>query len=229
MQKGFEVELTGEYVARSGVMGKERVLKNYKIKCIVPSSDKVLSVIKNKILGAKLKKEYEDYVLFRTYHILSITPLSPEDRFSADLSNIRYMGREALIQLIKVNALNVPYELYPSLFKLREATLFASNDPKGYQKHLAIHKEDLELDVAVAACNPELQEKESETFHSGAAAPKSQAPELVPTSRPKLTASHIEKQTEDRLSGLEGDMKRDGELGELDEPEAAVETSLDDL
>jgi len=232
MGKGFEVELTGEYVARSGVMGKERIIKNYKIKCIVPSADKVLSVIKNKILGPKLKQAYEDYLLFRTYHILSITPLSEEDRFSADLSNIRYMGRDALIQLIRVNALQVPYELYPELFKLREATLYASNDPKGYAKHLSIHKADLELDVEVAKLNPELQERESETYHTGAAAPKSKAPDLVPTSREKknLSQSHIEKQSDNRVEGLGADMIKDGEMGAMDEQEAGTAAdSIDDL
>lgn len=223
MSKGFEVELTGEYVARSGVMGKERVLKNYKIKCIVPSTDKVLSVIKNKILGPKLKKEYEDYVLFRTYHILNITPLSEEDRFSADLSNIRYMDRDSLIQLVRKNALGVPVDLYPSLFKLREAVLFASNDPKGYARHLDIHRADLELDVEVAKLNPDLQKEESETYTppEPTAQPAQPAP---PREKKDLSRAAIAKKTEDRVAGLEVDMKKDGELGELD-----GEGTLDDI
>lgn len=223
MGKGFEVELTGEYVARSGVMGKERVLKNYRIKCIVPSTDKVLSVIKNKILGAKLKKEYEDYVLFRTYHILSITPLSEEDRFSADLSNIRYMNRDNLIQLVRKNALGVPCELYPSLFKLREAVLFASNDPQGYAKHLDIHRADLELDVEVAKLNPDLQQDSSETYESptGPATPSTSAKTKV---KKNLSESHIAQQTEERVEGLGADMKKDGEMGDLDD-----EATLEDL
>jgi hypothetical protein len=222
MSKGFEVELTGEYVARSGVMGKERILKNYRIKCVVPSTDKVLSVIKNKILGPKLKKEYADYVLFRTYHILTIQPLSPEDNFSADLGNIRYMDRDSLVRLVKNSALGVPVQLYPSLFKLREAVLFASDDPKGYEKHLSIHREDLEMDVEVAKLNPELQEKESETYKASVGAGSAKyAPGRV---KKDLSAGKIAKQTEDRVTGLGQDMKKEGEMGDMDE-----EASPEDL
>ena len=215
MSKGFEVELTGEYVARSGVMGRERILKNYRIKCVVPSTDKVLSVIKNKILGPKLKQEYNDYVLFRTYHILSITPLSKEDGFSADVHNIRYMDRESLVRLVKTNALPVPTELYPSLFKLREAVLFASNDPKGYMKHLDIHREDLEMDVEVAKLNPELQEENSEIYKSTVSLPKPKAATAKKSTR--ASAENVAKQTEDRIAGMEGEMKKSGELGDMDE------------
>jgi hypothetical protein len=228
MSKGFEVVLTGEYVARSGVMGKERVLKNYKITCIVPSTDKVLSVIKNKILGQKLKKEYEDYVLFRTYHILSIKPLSEEDRFSADLSNIRYMDRDSLVGLVKNNALGVPCDLYPSLFKLREAVLFASNDPKGYAKHLDIHRADLELDVEVAKLNPELQQDGSETYEAPTGKIE-QKPTPTPSARPPISEARIAKQTENRIEGLGADMKKDGEMGEMDEPEAETGEPTGDL
>lgn len=218
MGKGFEVKLTGEYIAKSGVMGKERILKNYEITCIVPSTDKVLSVIKNKILSPKLKQAYDDYVIFRTYHILEITPLSPEDGFSADLNNIRYMGRADLERLVKMNALGVPVNLYPSLFKLREAVFFASNDPQGYAKHLGLHREDLELDVEVAKLNPDLQEKNSKTYKNTA---KTSTPTPAAAPKKNLSAKHIAKQTDDRIGGLEGDMKKSGELGEMDVPEEA--------
>jgi len=218
MPKGFEVEVTGEYVARSGVMGKERVLKNYKIKCIVPSTDKVLSVIKNKILGPKLKKEYSDYVLFRTHHILSIVPLSDEDRFSADLSNIRYMSRPDLIAVNRRDALRVPAQLYPSLFKLREAVLFAANDPKGYAKHLDIHREDLEMDVEVAKLNPDLQEENSETFESATeSTPKTPRKTRV---KKNLSDSKIKQQAADRVEGMGREMIKDGEMGEMDNQSA---------
>lgn len=226
MRKGFEVELTGEYVARSGVMGKERVLKTYRIKCVVPSTDKVLSVIKNKILGPKLKKEYDDYILYRTYHILSITPLSEEDQLEADMSDIRYANRETLIRLIKKNGWRVPADLYPSLFKLREAVKFASEDPKGYAKHLELHREDLELDVEVAKLNPELQEKNSEVYES-AAGPVEKKPSTG-VKKSRLNTSQLAKQTEDRMGGLEADMKKDGELGDMDEP-VEKDSALNDL
>ncbi|MBW1672039.1 MAG: hypothetical protein JRJ45_00085 [Deltaproteobacteria bacterium] len=224
MGKGFEVKLTGEYIAKSGVMGKERILKNYEITCIVPSTDKVLSVIKNKILSPKLKQAYDDYVIFRTYHILEITPLSPEDGFSADLNNIRYMGRQDLERVVRTNALGVPVNLYPSLFKLREAVYFASNDPKGYAKHLGIHREDLELDVQVAKLNPDLQEKDSKIFKNTA---KTAGPATPAAPKKDVSEKHIAKQTEDRVEGLGEDMKKEGELGELDDPEET--TDINDL
>lgn len=229
MSKGYEVVVTGEYVAKSGVMGKERILKPYKIKCIVPSTDAVLSVIKNKILGPKLKQEKEDYLMFRTHHILAINPLSEEDRFGADLQNIRYMDRAALEALVKSTALAVPVHLYPSLFKLREAVQFAANDPKGYAKHLEIHKADLELDVEVAKLNPDLQQEDSEIYENTAANPqiKTPAPKAVPGT--PISQSRIDKQTEDRIGGLEADMKNDGELGDMDEEKVGGEQSLEDI
>jgi hypothetical protein len=227
MKKGFEVEVTGQYIARSGVMGKERILKDYKMKCVVPSTDAVLSVIKNKILGPKLKQQHEDYLMFRTYHILSITPLSKEDGFSADLNNIRYMSRPDLERLVKANALGVPTQLYPSLFKLRDAVLFASNDPKGYAKHLGIHREDLEMDKQVAEMNPELQEKDSEVYANTAGKKVGLKDMPQSSGRPSISNDQIEKQTEDRVAGLGADMKKDGEMGDMDEP--AEPASVNDL
>lgn len=224
MSKGYEVVVRGEYVARSGVMGKERVIKEYEITCIVPNLEKPLSVIKNKILGKKLKAMYPGYVLFRTHHIMMITPLSEEDKFNSDLENIRYMSRESLLRFTKRNALGVPTNLYPDLFKLREAVQFASNDPEGYEKHLDIHREDLELDREVASLNPDLQEKETnEAPLEEVLVPK--APKRV-RKKKNISKGQIAKQTEERIGGLGADMKKEGEMGDMDD---ATETAIEDL
>jgi len=229
MTKGFEVKVEGEYIARSGVMGKERVIKNYEIKCIVPDLEKPLSVIKNKILAAKLRNKYEDYSMFRTYHITEINPLSDEDKFSADLSNVKYMSKEALLGVIRKNALKVPYDLYPDLFKLREAVQFAMNDPKGYERQLDLRREDLELDKEVAGLNPDIAPKGSNINEDESNDAPTPATPKVKRVKKNLSKEHITKQTEDRVYGLAADMKKDGEMGEMDGEESKKVADLGDL
>lgn len=233
MAKGFEVKVVGQYVARSGVMGKERIIKDYEITCVIPNMEAPLSIIKNKILGPKLQNKYEDYCMFRTYHIIEINPLSEEDKFNADMQNIRYMSRQALVGVIRKNALPVPQELYPNLFKLREAVQFAMDDPDGYEKHLDLHRDDLEMDVEVASLNPDIAPKEelgevNEPKPSGKAKKTSSAASSGKKRRKrKIDNDHIKKQTEDRVAGFEADMRKDGELGDMDEDDA--ETELENL
>jgi len=132
-----------------------------------------------------------------------------------------------LLDLIKGKGLPVPANLYPNLFKLREAVKHALEDRDGYEAFLAKHREDLELDVQVAALNPEIQNEESEVD-----APIASGSVGVDTAPAKPKAISDEKarakNTEDRMSGLEAEMKRDGELADLDTQEDAA-SDLSDL
>ena len=108
--------------------------------------------------------------------------------------------------------------------------MFASNDAKGYAKHLQIHQEDLELDVEVAELNPDLQEEDSEIYQatgSGGSSAKSTLLKNMPPPKGKLTTARLEQQTENRLGGLKADMIKTGEIGEMDDPEPAPVTGAD--
>lgn len=222
--KGYKVKVVGQYIARSGVLGKERIIKNYEMEANIPSMDRALSVVKNKLLGPVLSKKYEDYVRYRTFHIVQITPLDQASKIALRKVEVRYMDREALINYIHENALPVDHRLYPSLFKLREAVEFAKEDPDGYAKRLELRRADLEMDLELAAMNPEAFQDEQSVFETAGASislGSSKQPGTVGTAsdKPKnpVTKERLEKQTQNRLEGLKADMKRDNEIGETDE------------
>ena len=220
----FRVKVRGDYIARSGVMDKEKIKKSYEIEGNIPTSIAALSVVKNKLLGPALAAKYPDYVTFLTYNIIELEPLDKASEEQMNKAEIGFMGHAALIKFIKTHntgacsfevetgkpekafpQLNPAY--YPDLFKLREAVQFAKDDPKGYQKHFAIHEADLRLDIEMAACNPEL-------FNQKAPADFVAKVNLTPAGAPKASSqAALTVKTEDRVSGLAADMTRDGELG----------------
>lgn len=229
----YKVKIAGQYIARSGVMNNERIIKDYEIEGNIPTMTAALSIVKNKLLAPALAAKYADYLAYRTYHIIEVTPLTPEAKADYDKKEVAYMSREALIQYVKENRIGaceaevtvgvddrnkpikktVTYPIldvryYPDLFKLREAVQSAKEDPVGYQKHFEAHKQDLELDLQVAAANPELfkQKVDPTLAASIETAPKKKAP----------SAPALIKQTEDRVSGLAADQARDGEIGLTD-------------
>jgi hypothetical protein len=206
----FKVKVVGTYVARSGIMEKEKIKKNYEIEGVIPSLVAALSIVKNKLLGPALARKYDDYVTYLTYSIVEITPLDAESQERMNKAEIGFMDRPTLIRFIKDNALSVRPEYYPSLFKLREAVQYAHEDPKGYEKHFNIHEPDLRLDLEMASCNPELFP--SSPFESrGTSLVGSVDLKPPKASSPKVLA----KKTGDRLEGLKQDQIRDGEMGDL--------------
>jgi hypothetical protein len=210
----FKVKVVGQYVARSGVLEKEKIKKNYEIEGNIPTLYAALSVVKNKLLGPALAQKYPDYVTFLTYHIVEITPIGSESQAAMDKAEVNFMDRPTLIRYIKDNALQVDANYYPSLFNLREAVQYAKEDPVGYQKHFAIHEPDLRLDLEMAQCNPSLFV--SDTQRGGLVASVAIPPMKTKASKPEVLA----KKTGDRLGGLTADMVRDGEMGPMDTPQA---------
>lgn len=245
--RGFTVTVVGEYIARSGVLGNEKVARPYEIEGNIPTLHAALSIVKNKLLDPLLSKKYSDYVTYRTYHITKISPIDPNDAsLLADIP-VSYMDRESLIQFCKKNNLPVETHLYPDLFKLREAVEFAYTDPKGYVKKLELRRNDLEMDREVAALNPEVYEMEHKPESIGsiavANAPRSGhsdnsgnpgtsnefsgfSTEHKP--KKKINNELIEKQSEERINNLQRDMEKDGELLPLAE-EAPDQKELDEI
>lgn len=207
----FKVKVEGNYVARSGVMDKERIRKPYQIEGVIPTTTAALSIVKNKLLAPALAAKYPDFVTFLTYHIIEITPLDEVSKTMMGKVEIEYMGRSALLHYIKENALKVDARYYPDLFKLREAVTMAKEDPIGYEKHFSLREEDLRLDLEMAACNPQLFNQDPQTANPIASV------DLQP--RKALPPKALVKQTGDRLAGLEADQVRDGEMAPADSNE----------
>ena len=208
----FKVKVVGSYVARSGIMEKEKIKKNYEIEGVLPDSaiSAPLSVVKNKLLGPALAAKYKDYVTFLTYHITELTPMDDAAREKMVKAEVAYMGRNDLISHIKELALPVKAEYYPSLFKLRAAVAHAKEDPIGYKKNFDLHEPDLRLDLEMAKCNPQLFESNEPGFVASVS---------LPDSKPAQKASKgpvFAKKMNDRVDGLTAEMTREGELGPID-------------
>lgn len=230
----FRVKIQGFYVARSGTMDKERIKKAYEIEGNIPTIRAALSIVKNKLLAPALSKKYPDYVTYLTYHIVEITPLDEKSQAELGKAEIAFMDRPTLIKYCKENAIGVFHadkeedqefdnpkgldaRYFPDLFKLREAVEHAKEDAKGFSKWFFTHKDDLEMDLQMAAANPDLfHVKQDEGFIA------SIKPGAVKTKA--LPANAHAKNTGDRLGGLTADMKRDGEMVDADpEPTAGVD------
>ena len=217
----FKVKVVGDYVARSGVMEKEKIKRPYEIEGVIPTAIAALSVVKNKLLGPALAKKYTDYVTFLTYHIVSITPMNKKAEDELATIEINYMDRPSLLKYIKINNVGravdeksgtvllkqlVP-EYYPDLFKLREAVQHAVEDPLGYAKHFLLREADLRLDLEMAKCNPDLFQGEDGGFIASVS--------NIPEAPKALSAQAHRKNTGDRLSGLKADMVRENELAAI--------------
>jgi len=207
----FKVKVEGHYVARSGVMDKERIRKNYEIEGVIPTTVAALSIVKNKLLAPALAAKYPDYVTFLTYHITEITPMDEASQRAMGRVEVNYMGREALLHYIKENALAVDARYYPDLFKLREAVSMAKNDPEGYAKQFEAREADLRLDLEIAACNP--------TLFGNTPSPEPLIASANLSSRKASSTKVLAKQTGDRLAGLAADQIRDGEMAPVDDEE----------
>lgn len=146
--KGYTVTVQGEYFASSPEFPNKKVSRNYSVKLNLPSLDRALSIIKNKMLGPKLQSIYKDYISFRTHEIVEARPLSPE---TPESTNLAYMSREKLLQYVKEN--NVPVdvadEVYTDVVLLRSAVVDYVLNPKGFEereaRRIVDHKETLEL------------------------------------------------------------------------------------
>ena len=218
----FHVKVVGQYVARSGVMEKEKIKKNYEIEGNIPTLNCALSIVKNKLLAPALAKKYPDYVTFLTYHIVETVPLDEKAKSSMRQAEISFMDRATIIRYIKDNALGVDARYYPNLFRLREAVQMAKEDPEGYKKQFALREPDLRLDIEMAEANPEL-------FNSGESggfvASITNVPEAPKASKPGQFAKKIE----DRLAGLAAEQTKDGDMGPMDDISKPTDLEVGDL
>lgn len=202
----YKVKVQGTYIARSPLSDKERIIRSYEVDGVIPTAVAALSIVKNKLLGPALSKKYTDYITFRTYNIIELTPMDEKSKAELAKIEIAYMDRPTLLKLIKDEALVVKPEYYPDLFKLREAVKFAKEDPVGYEKHFALHEQELRLDIEMARLNPTL-------FANVGDAPDVIGKADFANKKAKASsADDLDIKTENRLTGLKSDLIRDGEL-----------------
>jgi hypothetical protein len=190
-------------------MDKEKIKKTYEVEGVIPTLTAALSIVKNKLLGPALSKKYPDYVTYLTYSIVEVKPLTPESEEKMAKGEVNFMDRPALIRHIKDLALPVLAPYYPKLLDLREAVTAAKDDPAGYTKRFELRRADLELDLQMAAANPEL---------FGESTPASELIGKVSlTPKPKAsTPKDLHIKTENRLAGLKAEQIRDGEMAPMD-------------
>jgi hypothetical protein len=238
----FKVTVVGDYIARSGISDKERIKKHYEVEANIHTLVGVLSIIKNKILPVALPRKYADYVTYSTHSIAKVVPLDEEGRKQFSRVDVDFMDRETLVQYIAENNIGacqvdeivgigedgkqikqtkeyprLDPRYFPDLFLLRERVKAAKEDAPGFHKWFKLHKTDLELDIQVAAANPELF---NQKVDASLVAEK-------PTSKPKrLTPEARIKQTTDRVEGLAAEQRASGEIGPED---PTPETGIGDL
>jgi len=159
--KGYEFTVSGEYFAASKEAQGKKIKRPYTIKVKLPSEDKALSIIVDKLLERAIKMKHSDYVSYRTHKIIKTVPLSASTPLP---HNIQHMGRAQLIMQIQVKQLPIKPDIYSDDNVLREAVVDCLLNPgptekdpfQGFKarevKKLEGLKEDKELDDL----NPEL-------------------------------------------------------------------------
>lgn len=233
--RGFKVKVAGEYIARATQVGVGKQIRTYEIEVNIPSMDCALSVIKNKMLTPILSKKYHDYSSYRTYHIVEVAPLDEASAAALKKVNVRYMGRENLLRRIDEENLPVDPDLYPDLFKLREAVIHAGTDPEGYLKKLALRRGDLELEVQLAQLNPELLDgspaissnSKSESGTVTSDRPAGEPRKAAPRKAAHVTEEDLARSTESRLGGLTQQMMADGDMTAQDAQKGAGAQEFD--
>lgn len=231
MSAGFKITVEGDYFARSEALKGEKIIRKYRIEGLrVPSMNRVLSTLRDKLLTPALKRKYPDYVRFRTYHVVEVEALDNDARRELGKLDTRYMSRRQLEQYVMENGLQVPVDLYPNLFKLREAVQMARTDPKAYETRLEKDRPSLEQDIELARMNPGLFDTPNEGRTGvGASVAANHAATGQPSPKKALPRKQSEAQAADRLNGLKTDMIRDNEMGETREPESDAQASLEDI
>lgn len=204
--KGYSVQVEGEYIARPNITGGDRLVKKYEVTVNLPSMDRAMSVIKNKLLKPALLVKYDDFVVPRTYHITKIEALDEESQAALKKVPVQYMNRETLIQFIESENLPVDADLYPNLFKLREAVEGAQANPEDFAKKQEERRESLIEDQTLAGMNPGLFAKDENTAQ--VAAPERTKKTGAFGAVKALPKVAHEKQTEDRINALGAEIER---------------------
>lgn len=150
---GYAVIVRGEYYAAHPDFQGKNLAKPYEIEVNLPSLDKAMSVIKNKLLAPMLKKKFSDYVRYRTYKVADVRPLSPS---MPPAKNLKFAAREALVEYATENRVPIDTNDYPDTEILREALVDFALNPKGFVEREKQRQADRKETAELAAMNPDI-------------------------------------------------------------------------
>lgn len=175
--KGYKILVRGQYYAVAPDTQGKKVHKPYSIEVNVPSLDKVLSVLKNKLLPALLPRKYPEFTGLRTYNVVEVTPLSPA---SPPSTNLSFAPREVLEQYAQEHRVPINLEDYKDLVVLRATLVDFAYNPKGFEEREAKRRKDRAETAELAEMNPDLNTADVPGQRPGEAV----LPELPPAPAP---------------------------------------------
>ncbi len=156
-ETGYLVKVRGDYFAAAA--GNRKIIARYELEVKLPTMDRALSIIKNKLLDPLLKRKYPDYINYRTHEMVSFKALGS----AGDPKHLplHLQGREQLIEHIEKKKLAIDPIIYPELTGLRKAIALCETDPKKYVQVAKADKSEFLENKALADLNPALKEKGS--------------------------------------------------------------------
>lgn len=151
--KGFAVTVQGEYYAPAQDAPGKKIKKPYKVTINLPSLDSALSIIKNKLINAAIKRAYPESLGERTCEIVSAIPLSPSTQES---NHLQFMNRPRLERYVVDHGVPLKPEDYDDVVVLRNAVIDFTLNPKGFEAREAAKQADRKIEAELAEMNPGL-------------------------------------------------------------------------
>ncbi len=152
--KGYLVTVEGDYIGSATEFDRKRQKFPYRIKVVVANPEGALSVIKNKLLGKALRRQYPNYHMWRTHQLVSI--VNRDGSKVQGITNIRLMDFDDLADYVRKNKLPVKLELYTDLGYLRKMVFLAETNQHEFRiKQLNLEK-DCEQNKQLRELNPDL-------------------------------------------------------------------------
>ncbi len=151
---GYLVVVEGDYFGAASQYDRKREKYPYRITVKVPSPKGVLSLIKNKLLDKVLRRNYENYHMWRTHQLVSITNLDGSKVYG--LTDPRLMDFNDLASYVQKHKLPLKLELYTDLGYLRTMVYLAETNRHEFHIKQANLEKDYKEDMALAELNPEI-------------------------------------------------------------------------
>lgn len=126
----FLVRVEGEYFEAPKEGYHDHVIKPYVADFFLPESamESALSVIKNNLLGNKLKSKYPGFVQYRTHTITKVWSV----KTGQASNNPNHLSFKELVEFIKTNGYPIKTELHKEVETLRDAFKHYQRNPEEF-------------------------------------------------------------------------------------------------
>lgn len=155
--RGYCVTVEGNYSAPSVDTPGRKVKRPYSIDVNLPSLERALSIIKNKMLDKMLKMKYPDYVTYLTHEIVNVRPLTAD---TPESNNVAYMSAAGLLNFVATRAIPLDleknYDNGKDIRGIRATVTDYLLNPKGFKEREAKRLADAKTDRELEALNPTL-------------------------------------------------------------------------